>query len=91
MTEEEKKAKLEELRERLKAKKASQADQDKEDAKRNEVMIYPSSAELYVFGLSSNSLIENTTKVYKGDSGSKGGVGTQGADQGGYAEAQGEA
>ncbi|KAL6702323.1 ubiquitin-related domain-containing protein [Trichoderma pleuroticola] len=36
LTEEEKKAKLEELRERLKAKKASQADQDKEDAKRNE-------------------------------------------------------
>ncbi|KAL7796056.1 ubiquitin-related domain-containing protein [Trichoderma ceciliae] len=36
LTEEEKKAKLEELRERLKAKKASQADKDKEDAKRNE-------------------------------------------------------
>ncbi|PKK51022.1 hypothetical protein CI102_3635 [Trichoderma harzianum] len=36
LTEEEKKAKLEELRERLKAKKASRADQDKEDAKRNE-------------------------------------------------------
>lgn len=43
MTEEEKKAKLEELRERLKAKKASRADQDKEDAKRNEVIIHSSS------------------------------------------------
>ncbi|KAL7949395.1 ubiquitin-related domain-containing protein [Trichoderma barbatum] len=36
LTEDEKKAKLAELRERLQAKKASQADQDKEDAKRNE-------------------------------------------------------
>lgn len=36
LTEDEKKAKLEELRERLQAKKAAQADKDKEDAKRNE-------------------------------------------------------
>ncbi|RFU77222.1 uba ts-n domain containing [Trichoderma arundinaceum] len=36
LTEEEKKVKLEELRERLKAKKAAQVDKDKEDAKRNE-------------------------------------------------------
>ncbi|KAM0453368.1 hypothetical protein ACHAO4_004961 [Trichoderma viride] len=36
LTEDEKKAKLEELRERLLAKKAAQADKDKEDAKRNE-------------------------------------------------------
>ncbi|KAL7926042.1 ubiquitin-related domain-containing protein [Trichoderma austrokoningii] len=36
LTEEEKKAKLEELRERLQAKKATQAEKDKEDAKRNE-------------------------------------------------------
>ncbi|KAH7325780.1 ubiquitin-related domain-containing protein [Stachybotrys elegans] len=36
LTEEEKKAKLEELRERLKAKKAAQSMQDKEDQKRNE-------------------------------------------------------
>ncbi|KHN93881.1 UBA/TS-N domain containing protein [Metarhizium album ARSEF 1941] len=36
LTEEEKKAKLEQLRERLKAKRAAQSVQDKEDAKRNE-------------------------------------------------------
>ncbi|KAG5949468.1 hypothetical protein E4U53_005859 [Claviceps sorghi] len=36
LTEEEKKAKLEELRERLKAKRSVQSVQDKEDAKRNE-------------------------------------------------------
>ncbi|KAH6604542.1 hypothetical protein Trco_006249 [Trichoderma cornu-damae] len=36
LTEEEKKAKLEELKERLKAKKAAQVDKDKDDAKRNE-------------------------------------------------------
>ncbi|PFH60442.1 hypothetical protein XA68_10917 [Ophiocordyceps unilateralis] len=36
LTEEEKKAKLDELRERLKAKKAVQSEQDKEDHKRNE-------------------------------------------------------
>ncbi|KAK5992202.1 UBX domain-containing protein 1 [Cladobotryum mycophilum] len=36
LTEDEKKAKLEELRERLQAKRAVQASQDKEDAKRNE-------------------------------------------------------
>lgn len=37
LTEDEKKAKLEELRERLKSKRAAQSVQDKEDAKRNEV------------------------------------------------------
>ncbi|KAG8404832.1 hypothetical protein J3459_016644 [Metarhizium acridum] len=37
LTEDEKKAKLEELRERLKAKRAAQSVQDKEDTKRNEV------------------------------------------------------
>lgn len=37
MTEDEKKARLEELRERLKSKKAVSALQDKEEAKRNEV------------------------------------------------------
>ncbi|EFZ01979.1 ubx [Metarhizium robertsii ARSEF 23] len=36
LTEDEKKAKLEELRERLKSKRAAQSVQDKEDAKRNE-------------------------------------------------------
>lgn len=36
MTAEEKKARLEELRQRLQAKKATQADQDREDQKRNE-------------------------------------------------------
>ncbi|KOS22954.1 Uncharacterized protein ESCO_003462 [Escovopsis weberi] len=36
LTEEEKQARLEELRERLKAKRALKADQDKEDAKKNE-------------------------------------------------------
>ena len=37
MTEDEKKAKLEELRERLAAKRAVQSVKDKEDQKRNEV------------------------------------------------------
>ena len=37
LTEEEKKAKLEELREKLKAKRAGQSEQDKLDQKRNEV------------------------------------------------------
>lgn len=37
MTEDEKKARLEELRERVKAKRAASAVQDKEEAKRNEV------------------------------------------------------
>jgi hypothetical protein len=37
LTEEEKKAKLEELRERLKAKRSVQSVQDKADAKKNEV------------------------------------------------------
>ncbi len=37
MTEEEKKARLDELRNRLKSKKAASAMQDKEEAKRNEV------------------------------------------------------
>lgn len=46
MTEEEKKAKLEELRERLVAKKAAQAEKDKEDVKRNEVTIYSLSSPL---------------------------------------------
>lgn len=38
MTEEEKKAKLEELRERLAAKRAAQLEQEKIDKKRNEVL-----------------------------------------------------
>lgn len=37
MTEDEKKSRLDELRERLKSKKAASALQDKEEAKRNEV------------------------------------------------------
>ena len=37
LTEEEKKARLEELREKLKQKRENQSVQDKEDAKRNEV------------------------------------------------------
>ena len=37
MTEEEKKAKLQELREKLAAKRAIQSEQDKADQKRNEV------------------------------------------------------
>lgn len=40
MTEDQKKAKLEELRERLQAKKAAQAMQDKEEQKRNEVCVH---------------------------------------------------
>ena len=39
LTEEQKAAKLEELRERLAAKRAAQADKDKEEHKRNEVCI----------------------------------------------------
>ena len=38
LTEEEKKAKLEELKARLASKRAGQADQDKADKKRNEVL-----------------------------------------------------
>lgn len=41
MTEEQKKAKLDELRERLKAKRSVQSEQDKEDARRNEVGCLP--------------------------------------------------
>ena len=41
LTEEEKKAKLEELRQKLKDKRANQALQDQEDAKKNEVMPPP--------------------------------------------------
>lgn len=37
MTEEEKKARLEELRQKVKAKKAAQSEVDKEDHKKNEV------------------------------------------------------
>lgn len=43
LTEEEKKAKLEELRQKLKEKRAGQAVIDKEDAKRNEVRTQPPS------------------------------------------------
>jgi hypothetical protein len=39
LTEEEKKAKLAELREKLKQKKAGMSDADKEDTKRNEVRL----------------------------------------------------
>lgn len=42
LTEEEKKAKLEELRQKLKEKRASQAVTDREEAKRNEVRPHPS-------------------------------------------------
>lgn len=38
LTEEEKKARLEEMRQKLKEKRANQAILDKEDAKRNEVL-----------------------------------------------------
>ena len=41
LTEEEKQARLEELREKVKAKKASQAIVDKEEQKRNEVDFLP--------------------------------------------------
>ena len=44
MTEDEKKAKLEELRERLAAKRAVQSVKDKEDQKRNEVSESPINA-----------------------------------------------
>lgn len=42
LTEEQKAAKLEELRARLAAKRAAQAEKDKEEAKRNEVRVSPS-------------------------------------------------
>lgn len=41
MTEEEKKAKLEEAREKLKAKKAAKAVEDKEEQRKNEVRLPP--------------------------------------------------
>lgn len=46
LTEEEKKAKLAELREKLAAKRAIQSEQDKADQKRNEVCIYPFALEI---------------------------------------------
>jgi hypothetical protein len=88
LTEDQKKAKLEELRERLLAKKAAQADKDKEDAKRNEVTNYSPSTSVVSL---SNTCIENKAKVYKGNPGGKGRPCTQGTNQGGNGEAQGEA
>lgn len=87
MTEEEKKAKLEELRERLVAKKAAQAEKDKEDVKRNEVTIY---SLFFIIVSHANTCIENSTKVHKGNPGGKGGACTKGANQGSHAETQGE-
>lgn len=48
MTEEDKKARLEELRERLKSKRAVSALQDKEAAKRNEVWVSQSSSKVTI-------------------------------------------
>lgn len=71
LTEDEKKAKLDELRDRLKAKRAAQSVQDKEEQKRNEVcgLLVDCSA-----GIDTDKVQENPPKVDQGKPGGKGGA-----------------
>ena len=84
LTEEEKAARLAELRERVKAKKALSAVEDKEAAKRNEVWhpdaSCPSPIVETVFELT--LCIENPAKVHEGVTGAEGGATEEGTDQG---------
>ena len=66
LTEEEKKAKLEALREKLAAKRAVQSEQDKADQKRNEVSLVPEETGLVLRSLG------NPAKEYEGVTGSEG-------------------
>lgn len=86
LTEEEKKARLEELRKKLSEKRANESAADKEKAKLNEVrwltLLHRQLLTLF---------LENSPESHQGVSRRQGGAPAQGADQGGGQETPGEA
>jgi hypothetical protein len=89
LTEEEKKARLEELREKLAAKRAVQSEQEKLDRKRNEVnkSSFPLVTRISTFTYPS---LGNPKEEHQGDTGHQRGTAEKGADKRGTKKAERE-
>lgn len=88
LTEEEKKAKLEELRKKLAEKRAGTSEQDKLDKKRNEASY---TQNLRTTHQVTNYCVGNSTKEYQGNTRHQGGTQEEGAAQGSRSETKGKA